>query len=220
MDINSSDLSARLRVETQALHVEAERSGYVREILKRRASLEGYALYLRNLQPVYRDLERALGERAMHPVIDLFSWAELFRSDTMASDLTALAGPSWEEILPMLAAAHAYAGRIAEVARSEPARLIGHAYVRYIGDLSGGQIVRSLLSTSPGLAPDMLRFYDFSEIGDVERYKEMFRATLDRAGALADGVDAIVDEAKQAFRFNIGLSLAVHQSMTAGDRQI
>ena len=217
MKSGSSDLASRLRIETKALHVEAERSGYVQDILKGRASREGYALYIRNLLPVYRVLEHALSARADQPGLDLFRWPDLFRSEAIAADLAALAGPSWEERLPALAANEIYADRIEHIQAAEPARLIGHAYVRYIGDLSGGQIVKALLSRWLGLEPGMLGFYDFAHITDVEAYKSAFRAALDRAGDLAEA-DAVVDEAKRAFRHNIDLSLAVQRSMTARDR--
>jgi hypothetical protein len=50
-DGETSDLAIRLRVSAEALSLEAERSGYVRRIPRRRASHEDYALYLRNPEP-------------------------------------------------------------------------------------------------------------------------------------------------------------------------
>lgn len=214
MDGETSDLAARLRVDTQALHIEAERSGYIHEILKRRASRAGYALYLRNLLPAYQALERALSSHAARPEHQPFDWPPLFRGDAIRSDLRGLAGAGWNEALALLPEAQAYAGRIDNIEADDPVRLIGHAYVRYIGDLSGGQIVKALLSTSPGLEQTMLGFYDFPGIADAEVYKKNFRASLDRAGIVASHADAIVDEAKRAFRLNIDLSVQLLRSLS------
>lgn len=209
-----SDLAARLRAETQALHTEAERSGYVQKILKKQASQKGYALFLRNLQPAYQALERNLSSHIEHPILGLFGWPELFRREAIDGDLTALAGRSWLDTLPTLPAGAAYAARIDDVAATAPVRLIGHAYVRYIGDLSGGQIVKALLTTSPGLTADMLTFYDFPGIADAGAYKHEFRLALDRAGVLSGEEEAIVDEALTAFRLNIDLSLALQDALS------
>ncbi|NJO37504.1 MAG: biliverdin-producing heme oxygenase [Rhizobiales bacterium] len=209
MDDEASGLATRLRLETQALHAEAERSGYVQEILKRRASRGGYALFLRNLLPAYQAMEQALARHARDPVLEHFVWPPLFRSESMGADLEALAGARWIQILPLLPEGQAYADRIEKIGTAKPARLIGHAYVRYIGDLSGGQIVQRILSAAPGLAPAMLGFYDFPGIADAGAYKEGFRRSLDQVGEGGGDVDDIVDEAKLAFRLNIGLSTAV-----------
>ncbi len=214
MDGGNSGLSARLRVATQALHLEAERSGYVQEILKRRASLAGYALFLRNLLPAYQALERALAHHADHPVHELFVWPPLFRSAAIITDLRALAGTRSENDWPLLPEGQAYADHLENIDETDPVRLIGHAYVRYIGDLSGGQIVKSLLTASPGLEPAMLGFYDFPGIFDAEVYKDNFRASLDRAGVVAGNAEAIVNEAQCAFRLNINLSRAVLKSLS------
>ena len=149
--------------------------------------------------------------------LGLFAWPQLFRSEAIISDLSALAGPAFPTTLPLLAAGSAYAERIEAISATDQARLIGHAYVRYVGDLSGGQIVKSLLSRAPGLAPDMLQFYDFPGITDAAAYKNDFRRSLDQAGVLTDAADAIVDEALLAFRLNIDLSLSVKQAMSATD---
>ena len=215
---NGADgLAARLRAETEAVHIEAERSGYIQEILKRRASLEGYALFLGNLLPAYETLERAIRDHADHPALDHFSWPKLFRSEAIRADMSALAGPDFSETLTLLPAGSAYVGRIDEVSALDPVRLIGHAYVRYVGDLSGGQIVKSLLEKAPGLAPEMLQFYDFPDIADAEAYKDGFRLALDQAGSTEAVSDAIVEEALLAFRLNIDLSLSVQQAMAVPD---
>jgi heme oxygenase len=49
-----------LREATADLHRRAERSGVIADLLHGRATRSGYALWLRNLLPAYRNLEAAL----------------------------------------------------------------------------------------------------------------------------------------------------------------
>lgn len=64
------------------------------------------------------------------------------------------------------------------------ARLLAHAYVRYLGDLSGGQFVKRQLGKVYGLEDGFgLAFYDFKQlggntsatIGDMKKIKEWYR---------------------------------------------
>jgi len=202
-------LAMRLRRETEALHREAERSGYINIILRKHAAKEGYALFLRSLEPAYGALEAALERDADHAILSLFDWPPLFRRKAIDDDLSAISGQHWQDFLPVLKEAKIYAERIEQVGTEAPHRLLGHAYVRYIGDLSGGQIVKALLAKNPGLDAEMLGFYDFPGITDAEGYKERFRGALDQAGDMAGDQDEIVDEALIAFQHNIDLSIAV-----------
>jgi heme oxygenase len=216
--INAQGLAENLRRSTEAKHLQAERSGYIAEILRKRASQEGYGLFLRNLAPAYDALEQALRAQTENAVLAPFDWQPLLRHQAMIDDLRALAGASWQETLEHLPESDAYAGRIEQVSAEAPHRLLGHAYVRYIGDLSGGQIVKTILLASPGLSADMLTFYDFDDIPDAERFKEQFREKLDLVGKDGPISDEIVDEAITAFQLNIDLSLAVQQVMQRSGR--
>ena len=208
----------RLRRETEALHHQAERSGYINVILRKNAAKEGYALFLRSLEPAYRALEAALERDADHAILGLFDWPPLFRRKAIDDDLSSISGQHWQEILPVLKEAKAYAERIELVGAEAPHRLLGHAYVRYIGDLSGGQIVKALLAKNPGLHSEMLGFYDFPSINDARGYKDRFREALDRAGDMTTDQGEIVDEALIAFQLNIDLSVAVGLDVASMDQ--
>ncbi|MEZ5930931.1 MAG: biliverdin-producing heme oxygenase [Alphaproteobacteria bacterium] len=213
--IKSPGLAERLRQATEALHLEAERSGFVRDILRKRASPGGYGLFLRNLEPAYAALERGLSQHADHPGLDGFDWPPLFRLQAITDDLATLADGSWQDAYALLPEATAYAGRIEQLQSEAPLRLLGHAYVRYIGDLSGGQIVKAILLKAPGLPADRLRFYDFDDIADSEAFKQRFRDQLDHVGEMAIDSEAMIQEALIAFRLNIDLSHAVQRAVEA-----
>jgi heme oxygenase len=211
-------LAARLQERTAALHLAAERAGYVREILQRRASEAGYALYLRNLLPAYEAIEHGLRRHAAAAALAGVDWPALARSRRIDQDLRVLDGPDWAAALPLLPAATAYGDAVHEASDSGPLGLIGHAYVRYLGDLSGGQIVKTLLSRAPGIAPDALTFYDFPAIPDARAFKEAFRRALDRMASTEAWLEPVLDAAARGFEHNIAISLAVQDALDeAGD---
>ena len=84
--------------------------------------------------------------------------------------------------------------RIEDIANSaNPAPLLAHAYVRYLGDLSGGQTIRHILAKAYGLdeaAGTGVSFYAFKELrsakaanqGEMKRIKEWFREGMNKAG--------------------------------------
>ena len=144
--------------------------------------------------------ERALEQHAAHPVLAPTHNPGLFaRSANLAADISYLlevSEASWQS--HPLAAAIAlspppalarYLARIQELASSpDPSRLLAHAYVRYLGDLSGGQFIRRRVAKAYGLEDGAgLSFYEFRPLagttvageganaGEMKRIKEWYR---------------------------------------------
>jgi heme oxygenase len=198
-----------LYLRTKALHAEAERTGIIRSLLRGEASRAGYILLLRNLLPAYRAMEHGLERHTGSPGIELLSPYRLARAHAIESDLAALCGERWIEDVPLLAAGEIYAKRVAHAADGDGMRLIAHAYTRYLGDLSGGQILQRLLARTLKLRPPELTFYDFPHVSDLEVIKASYRKALDEAGATAPDPQVVVEEGAIAFSMNIDLSCAV-----------
>ncbi len=203
-----------LYLRTKALHLEAERSGIVNDILRGQASLESYTLFLRNLLPAYQTLETALERFSGSPTLTTLSNYKLNRAAAIEKDLLALSGSDWEDRFPLLPEATSYEQRILFAANEDNGeRLIAHAYTRYLGDLSGGLIMKRLLARSLELSYEQLTFYDFPGFPDLAVLKKDYRSALDRAGTAASIPAAIVEEGAIAFSLNIDLSLAVQRRL-------
>ncbi|MDN3276589.1 biliverdin-producing heme oxygenase [Frankia sp. RB7] len=198
-----------LYLRTKALHAEAERTGIIRDLLRGDASRAGYILLLRNLLPAYRAMEDGLERHRGSPGIALLSRYRLERTLAIESDLAALCGERWIADIPLLAAGEIYAKRVSHAADGDGMRLIAHAYTRYLGDLSGGQILQRLLARSLELRPSELTFYDFPHFPDLKVLKADYRNALEEAGALVPDPQAVVEEGAIAFSMNIDLSCAV-----------
>ena len=85
----------------------------------------------------------------------------------------ALHGPGWPDALALQPAAARYRRRLVELETGQPDLLLAHAYVRYLGDLSGGQILQRLLAKSLALTPQQLSFYDFPRFDDLAALKSV-----------------------------------------------
>jgi heme oxygenase len=203
----AADPLAAVRAATRELHAEAERAGFVRELLAGRATRSGYALWLRNLWPAYDALERALATAPGGSPLAALADRRVMRAAQLEQDLEALAGAHWRGTLAAVPAADAYARRIRDAARTSVPRLAAHAYVRYLGDLNGGRVLRRIVSGTLGLDHTALRFYAFD--ADAATLEASYRAALRRTIASALDSGAAAEEATIAFRLNIEVAEAV-----------
>ena len=202
-----------MRKRTKLVHREAERAGFVADLIRDRATREGYAVFLRNLVPVCTALGFALDTYRQTPIVAVFADPRLRRLSALEADVAAIAGPGWASKLPLVAEAGAYARAIKDAASDSGLLLIAHAYARYLGDLSGGQILKALLARTPGLSPDMLTFYDFPDLVDLHAPKAAMRDALDAIPVNGPAAEPLAEEAIAAFRHNIALSEAVRAAL-------
>lgn len=210
-----TSLSEQLRQTTAALHHRAEHSGVMRDLLRRSISRSRYAALIRNLFDVYESLEEELSRHRAHPCVRPIYLPTLFRVPALQSDLAYLHGPRWRTEIVLVPAAAAYVVRIHESALEDPAELAAHAYVRYLGDLSGGQILRRLVSEALRLGGNGgCDFYGFDGPQDAAQLKAEFRAGLDVLPLDSAGVERIGQEARRAFQLNIDLFEALSDEST------
>jgi heme oxygenase len=199
-------LAERLKAETRALHTSAERSRFMGLLLRGQMERPAYCEMLRNLHAIYAALEPALVRHAQHPVIAPVFEPALARTDALAADLLALHGPDWTDAFELQPAAARYARRLHEIDATQPAMLLAHAYVRYLGDLSGGQMLRRVVAEGMHLpAHTGTAFYDFGEPHETQALTQAFRAGLDKVIFDATSADALVAEAVLAFQWHRAL---------------
>jgi heme oxygenase (biliverdin-producing, ferredoxin) len=183
----------------------AEETPYMVALTDGRVGRAAYCLLLRNLYALYATLERGLDRHADLPQLVPVNRPELFRAEPLKGDLAFLRGADWP-FLPLTASMRSYVARLERLDRERPVLLAAHAYVRYLGDLSGGQMLDRIVRGALGLAgDDGTRFYAFGGREQVAAAKLRLREGLD-ALPLADGeADAIVEEANRAFERHLVL---------------
>lgn len=197
----STGLAERLKSETRTLHTEAERSVFMGVLLRGKMARTAYCALLRNLHAIYAAMEPALARHAAHPAIAPVFAAPLARTRSLAADLDALHGPGWGAALAVQPSVTQYVLRLQQIDADEPELLLAHAYVRYLGDLSGGQMLSRIVAQSMGLAAGQgTAFYDFGDASETTQLTRAFRDGLQAIAVGEVGVDAIVAEARSAFR--------------------
>lgn len=196
--------STLIRVASHEQHTEAETSTFMSDLLGGRLGVDAYTRYTEQLWFVYRALEESAGKLTDDPVAGPFIQPELMRTAELERDLTHLRGADWRDGLDPLPATAAYAARVAECARSWPAGYVAHHYTRYLGDLSGGQIIRDKAEKTWGFARkgDGVRFYVFEGISNPAAFKRGYRELLDAVAVDDLEKQRIIDECKRAFDFN------------------
>ena len=192
-------LSVAMKEGSTAEHDAAEQSPFVSELLAGRVNSRGYADYLLRLRVVYGALEDAVRGRRDDPLVAAVYDPALERVPAIDADLEHWAPGAAHGV--QSPAAQAYRDRIAGA--SWGGALVAHHYTRYLGDLSGGQIIGKMLDRTFGLGGAGLAFYEFPV--RAKPYKDEYRARLDGLVLDADEVGRAVDEVKVAFGLNQAL---------------
>lgn len=202
----SGDLATKLRTGTQHSHTAAEHTGFMKRFLQGTVDKQILGQLLGNLYAIYSHLEAALERHQTDPLIRPLYFPQLNRTANLEEDLTFYYGENWREQLHPTAAAQAYIHRIQCLSATQPALLLAHAYTRYMGDLSGGQMLARIAQKALSLEEhEGIRFYDFDDIADANEFKVQYRDALNQLPIDDILVDQLVAEANTAFSLNISL---------------
>lgn len=195
-------LSTALQQHTAAAHDRAEGSSFVTDLLDGSLSLDAVVALLAQSLPIYRALEESCRQAADSPVLAPLLDERLDRTARLEADLAYHAdqGRTYPTVLP---ATEAYVAELRDLA-GHPAALVAQHYVRYLGDLSGGQIIARLVQRHYDADPAGLTFYAF-DIDHPKRYKDAYRATLDALPMDAAQRDEALKTAADAFSRNAEL---------------
>jgi heme oxygenase len=208
-------LSSRLRAQTKALHVQAERTGIMAQLLRGRATLSAYAALMVSLQEIYIALEDGLATQASDPVLRSLLVPGFARATAIATDLRAL-NALGIALPPAASGARSYAAHLRDLTRIDPPRLIAHAWLRYLGDLNGGQIIGGIVRDSLQLPTEATQFYEFPALTDPMAAAGAWRVALDAAPFDAATHERIVEEACEGFRRHIRLFESITPTPDAG----
>jgi len=205
---NAMPLSTHLKDGTKKSHREAENVSFVKNFIKGRVTRENYAILTGNLYHVYKTMEGCMDQHGRKVLGDMYIPDKLNRTARLLEDWRYLTmQEEGSEVYPEPSpATRDYVQRIKDVSDNEPKSLVAHAYTRYMGDLSGGQILarcarRALNLPETGEGGQFYEFPKIKEGGTV--FKNEYRRMLDRIAVTTDEQDQIVGEANVAFVLNM-----------------
>lgn len=171
-------------------------------------------------------MEAALDAHSSHPSLaPSYNPSLLRRTEALSSDIahflscSSTSPAEWQRhplytgtFLPLPAPLAEYTSRLTAISQSsDPTSLLAHSYVRYLGDLSGGQFIKRMLAKAYGVDDTAMTFYEFRKlgssetagIGDMKKLKEWFKDAMDDGiGEDVHQKRIVVDEAQEAFRLN------------------
>ena len=198
------DFALQLKTETKKSHTAAENTKFVTSFLKGVVSENSYKQLVANFYFIYRALEEEFDKHSESPILSPVHHKLLSRTHQLERDLRYYYGPIWRHHIKPTEQCQRYVNRIREVSDDEPELLIGHHYTRYMGDLSGGQILKNIAEKSLNLRPgEGLHFYEFEGIDDKKVFKQGYRNMLNNLPITQSMANAIITEANWAFRLNM-----------------
>jgi heme oxygenase len=204
---SSLPLADFLKSKTWSLHVEAEKTGVVADIIRQQIIMRDYLNFVYNLERVYRTLESEMVWLGRFEPLQEFFTSKLFRHGRLRRDYeNLLSRQTLVALGPLYPVTVEYCSHISRAQNFKPTAMLAHIYVRYLGDLNGGQVLRRLLKSSLRLSDDCLSFYDFPSINNIHQFTSEFRNALDAIVLTESERDEVHRAAMDAFRFNITLS--------------
>jgi heme oxygenase len=180
---------SKLKELTWENHKRAERSNFMRRMLKREMTNYQYYAYLTNQMMCYYALETYADQLGLLKNIE-----HLKRSSKISKDMSEFERTEGFEQPRALKSTEKYIKYLESISR-HPEKLMAHVYVRHMGDLSGGQIIKKLVPGS-GL------YYEFE--GDIDELKAKIRAKLsddmaEEANTCFNMVCSMLEELENSF---------------------
>ena len=204
-----TDFAKELKEGTKKSHSAAENTKYVASFLRGVLDPEEYRKLIANFYFVYSAMEeemRLFADMKHRSLNKIYFPKELDRTPALEQDLRYYYGPIWRSHIEQSEACKTYVHRIKSLGQEDPLLLLAHHYTRYIGDLSGGQILKGIAQNA--LNPpkgEGLHFYDFPNIKDAKEFKNLYRSRLNSIKFSESQKNALITEANYAFRLNMYL---------------
>jgi heme oxygenase len=192
-----------LRERSWAHHQTAEGSGFLDLLLKGELNRDAYIEMTAQHYWMYEVLEEAAAVMRENPVAAPFCPAELTRMPALERDMEFLVGADWKTKHPANPANVRYRERMREMCFDWPGGFVAHHYTRYLGDMSGGQWIAKRMRKLYDLPGNQgSEFYVFDQLGDLDEFKNGYRASMDNAPWDADEQERVIQEVLWAYDIN------------------
>nr|YP_009399733.1 Heme oxygenase [Digenea simplex]ARW69552.1 Heme oxygenase [Digenea simplex] len=199
-----TNLAQQLREGTTKSHSMAENVSFVKSFLGGVVDKKSYRKLIANLFFIYNSIEKEIEANKDNEVVKAIYFPELYRRDSLIKDLVYYYGEDWSNLIQPSSATQIYIDRIHKIGSNNPQLLIAHSYTRYIGDLSGGQILKKIAKNAMQLPNNSgTAFYDFDLISDEELFKDQYRSSLNKIPLTKTQIEHIISEANIAFNLNM-----------------
>ncbi|XP_041812375.1 heme oxygenase 1a [Chelmon rostratus] len=200
-----SDLSEQIKLATKDSHERAEATQLMLNYQKGQITLPQYKVLLCSLYEIYKALEEEMDRNSSHPAVaPIYFPQELARLESLETDLEHFLGSDWKKRVIVPAATLRYVQRLQKIGKESPELLVAHAYTRYLGDLSGGQMLRRITQKALNLSSNEgLSFFAFPGVSSPNLFKRLYRSRMNSIELTEEKRAAVLEEAVDAFELNI-----------------
>jgi len=192
--------SKKIKKDTSKSHSMAENTGFVTNFLAGVVSKESYKQLIADFYFIYTAIEEQVEKFKDDPFIAPIAFDELKRVPALEKDCEFYWGENWRNIISPTDACKNYVKRVKKI---NAKFLVGHHYTRYLGDLSGGQILKNIANKAMNLNGEGLAFYEFEGISNPGNFKNRYRTALDNLPITWSDGELIINEANYAFKLNM-----------------
>ena len=192
--------SKKIKKDTSKSHSMAENTGFVTNFLAGVVDKESYKQLIADFYFIYTALEEQVDKFKDDPFIAPIAFDELKRVPALEKDCEFYWGENWKNTISPTDACKNYVKRVKKI---NAKFLVGHHYTRYLGDLSGGQILKNIANKSMNLNGEGLAFYEFENIPHAGNFKNRYRTALDNLPITWSDGELIINEANYAFKLNM-----------------
>jgi heme oxygenase len=202
-------LSEQLKERSKKEHQEVESTPFMAKLARGELLDKEYVGYLIALKGIYSQLEKELAANNQMKALENFVTDEfkvLYRTTAIEKDLEAF---GVKDEAPV-AGVQEYVDHLKEISHAKPHLLIAHVYIRYLGDLFGGQMIKKKLEP---LWPDKVAFYHYPAPLDkrpmmfVKEFKEMLDGALESEREMEE----VVGEALWAYKQHTAIFSNLHK---------
>ena len=205
-------LATRLYQGTRDVHTEAETSTFISDLMGGKLDAYAYRALAAQQYYIYVALEEATKIVAHHDQADSLVFEELTRTPSIEADLTYMFGPGWRDEITPLPSTLEYVEHL-KASSDQLCTYAAHAYTRYLGDLSGGQAIKTMLKRHYAVEDKALSFYEFKDIVKAKPFKDLYRERLNALEFTEDELERTVAEAVLAFRLNQRLFAELNETL-------
>lgn len=172
-----TNFHAQIKLRTNQAHQAAEEAPFIAELMGGGLGPLAYLDYLRALAPIYLRMESLFLANSEKEPLSYLDHRALDRASLIIEDIKYLEkNLETEERKSPLPSVITYMQVLTD--DISPIRLSAHHYIRYLGDLSGGQAIARLVSRHYQIPAEGLNFYKFEGVGDIVFYKKRYRDFL------------------------------------------
>ena len=208
--------SQALRERTWSSHGDSEGADFMKDLMTGKGSRDDYIALVAQHYFIYEAIEAAADRFENDPIAASFISSQLTRLPAIEADLQFLIGADWRDQITSLPTATAYAARVHSIAAQDWAGgFIAHHYTRYLGDLSGGQVIRTLMQRQFGFETNGVGFYLFDQIAKPKEFKNTYREQLDAVQWDDAERERVIDEVLIAYKFNTNLFVDLSRAKAA-----